>query len=41
MMPSYRDGWTLSQTDYMLNRPDIGAIKEGDHAEGIIQKERS
>lgn len=30
MMPSYRDGWTLSNTNYMLNRPDLGAIKDGD-----------
>ena len=27
MMPSYRDGWTLSKTNYMLNCPDLGGYK--------------
>ena len=30
MIPSYRDGWTLNKTNYMLNCPDLGAIKDGE-----------
>ena len=30
MMPSYRDGWTLNKTNYMLNCPDLGAKMGGD-----------